>query len=46
MAALSIAGPAIRLRPDRMSGLIESVIKAAATLSTALGYRPQFDKSA
>jgi DNA-binding IclR family transcriptional regulator len=39
VAALSIAGPAVRLRPERMPGLIESVMDAAGRLSTALGYR-------
>jgi DNA-binding IclR family transcriptional regulator len=39
VAALSIAGPSMRLRPDRMPGLIECVRNAAGRLSTALGYR-------
>jgi DNA-binding IclR family transcriptional regulator len=46
VAALSIAGPAMRLRPDRMPVLIGSVIEAAATLSTALGYRAESDPRA
>jgi IclR family acetate operon transcriptional repressor len=41
VAALSIAGPTMRLRPDRMPGLIGSVMDAAARLSTALGYRAE-----
>ena len=41
VAALSIAGPAMRLRPDRMPALIESVMDAAARLSTALGHRAE-----
>jgi DNA-binding IclR family transcriptional regulator len=41
VAALSIAGPAVRLRPDRMPGLIESVMDAAGRLATALGYKAE-----
>jgi DNA-binding IclR family transcriptional regulator len=41
VAALSIAGPAMRLQPDRMPGLIESVMDAAARVSTALGHRAE-----
>jgi IclR family KDG regulon transcriptional repressor len=41
VAALSIAGPAMRLRLARMPTLIESVVAAAVRLSTVLGYRPE-----
>ena len=40
VAALSVAGPAIRLRPERMPGLVRAVRTAAASFSSALGYRP------
>jgi DNA-binding IclR family transcriptional regulator len=40
VAALSIAGPAMRLRPERMPALIRSVQEAAASFGFALGYRP------
>ena len=43
VAALSIAGPTMRLRSERMPGLIELVMDAAARLSTALGYRAKPD---
>jgi DNA-binding IclR family transcriptional regulator len=37
IAAVSIAGPASRLRADRMPALADSVVKAAAGVSAALG---------
>ena len=40
VAALSIAGPAIRLSPERMPELTAAVKSAAVSLSSALGYRP------
>jgi DNA-binding IclR family transcriptional regulator len=39
VAAISIAGPAVRLKLERMPRLIEAVLEGAARLSTALGYR-------
>jgi DNA-binding IclR family transcriptional regulator len=39
VAAISIAGPAMRMKLERMPRLIEAVLEAAARLSTALGYR-------
>jgi DNA-binding IclR family transcriptional regulator len=39
VASISIAGPAIRLRAERMPALINTVVKAAARISAALGYR-------
>jgi DNA-binding IclR family transcriptional regulator len=40
VAAISIAGPAMRLKAERMPRLIEAIIEAATRLSAALGYRP------
>jgi DNA-binding IclR family transcriptional regulator len=40
VAAISIAGPAMRLSAERMPDLIATVVEAAAALSRALGYRP------
>jgi len=40
VAAISIAGPAMRLSAERMPGLIAVVVEAAVALSRALGYRP------
>jgi DNA-binding IclR family transcriptional regulator len=39
VAAISVAGPAMRLKLERMPRLIDAVLEAAARLSTALGYR-------
>lgn len=39
VAAISIAGPAMRLSPERMPDLIGVVVEAAVGLSKALGYR-------
>lgn len=39
IAAISIAGPAFRLVPDRMPELIRSVVNTAADLSAGLGYQ-------
>jgi DNA-binding IclR family transcriptional regulator len=41
IAAVSIAGPAPRLREGRMPALADSVVRAAAGLSEALGYRSE-----
>lgn len=38
VASISIAGPAVRLRPERMPALISAVQHAAARLSAALGH--------
>jgi len=47
VAALSIAGPSIRLPGERMPELVHAVQDAAACLCSALGYRPSpEDKSA
>jgi IclR family transcriptional regulator, KDG regulon repressor len=40
VAAISVAGPAIRLGVERMPALISIVAGAAARISGALGYRP------
>jgi DNA-binding IclR family transcriptional regulator len=40
VAALSIAGPVMRLRADRMPELVRAVREAAAGFCSALGYRP------
>jgi len=40
VAAISIAGPAMRLSPERMPDLIKLVVEAAAGLSKGLGHRP------
>lgn len=39
VAALSVTGPAVRIPKERLPGLIQSVMAAAADLSEALGYR-------
>lgn len=39
VAAISIAGPAFRVTPDRMPELIRKVVNAAADLSASLGYQ-------
>jgi IclR family transcriptional regulator, KDG regulon repressor len=39
IAGISVAGPAIRLRVERMPALINTVVKAADRISAALGYR-------
>ena len=41
IAAVSIAGPAFRIRADRVSTLALSVVRAAARISLSLGYRRQ-----
>src|SRR6266849_2484262 len=46
VAAVSVAGPAMRLKLERMPRLTEAVVEAAARLSLALGYRPDLDLSA
>jgi DNA-binding IclR family transcriptional regulator len=40
VAAMSIAGPAVRLREERMPQLIQAVMNAAARLSSALSSQP------
>jgi DNA-binding IclR family transcriptional regulator len=40
VASISIAGPSMRLRPERMPSLIDAVQSSASRLSSALGYKP------
>jgi DNA-binding IclR family transcriptional regulator len=40
-AAISIAGPAFRVSPERMPELIRSVLSVAAGLSAAMGFAPE-----
>lgn len=39
VAAVSVAGPSVRLAPDRISGIIPAVVKAATEISHQLGWR-------
>lgn len=39
MAALSVAGPSVRLAPERITEVIPAVVEAAAEISHRLGYR-------
>lgn len=41
IAAISIAGPAFRINPNRMPGLIRSVVNVAADMSESLWYRTE-----
>jgi DNA-binding IclR family transcriptional regulator len=41
IAAISIAGPAFRISPNRMPGLIRSVVNVAADMSESLWYRAE-----
>lgn len=41
LAAIGISGPAERLRPPRLKALTPDVIRAARSISEAMGYAPQ-----
>jgi len=41
IASVSIAGPVFRITPDRIHPVAQAVVRAADTISAAIGYRPE-----